>query len=373
MRLLFLTENYPPRRGGMSQACDRIVMNLRKENIEVDVAFFCQSMRFKTIQQQNGKLFSIPLTEGAGHSLNCFWNLINSSDHANSYTHIIAFGGLVGLLALPVFKAWMKCKAICMLRGNDLDLGLFNANRRQILLDAVSAADAVSVLSSDQIFKLKPFVAQKKLFKIPNGINLYDWQTDETDLNTAQQWRKKNVGQNRLVIGLIGQLKSKKGGKFLISNMLSAKLNENFHLLLIGDLKEDFKLWLDEKKERLNYTALPFLDRWELLSWYPACDFVALPSFYDGMPNVLLEAGALSIPILAAKAGGIPDIMTNSSAGITFYPGDRHDCRRALLNCARSTKETREKMGKKMSKRIKTHFNSIKETKNYVNLLRKFS
>ena len=38
-RVLWLTENYPPRRGGMAQACDRIVSSLRSNNINTETCF----------------------------------------------------------------------------------------------------------------------------------------------------------------------------------------------------------------------------------------------------------------------------------------------------------------------------------------------
>lgn len=371
MRLLWLTENYPPRRGGMAQACDRIVDNLRKSGIEIDIAHFSQTTSSKVIQQQNGRLFNIPAIEGPGHSLNCFYNLISSSEYKTRYTHIVAFGGYLPILALPIFKCWLEACAITLLRGNDFDLGIFSPSRRQILFDALDASSVVSVLSSDQRQKLAHFIDEDKIFTIFNGIDCKDWHADPTDMETAQNWRKENVEQQRKVVGLIGQLKAKKGGTFFLGNVLSANLEEKFHFLLIGDIAEEMAAWLEEKKDRLSYTRLEFLDRWELLSWYPACDFIALPSFYDGMPNVLLEAGALGIPVIAARAGGIPDVLGKDFSNFSFHPGDKHGCRAALWNIANLDSEKRNEVGKLLKSRIESDFNSEKETEEYIRLLGK--
>lgn len=371
MKVLWLTENYPPRRGGMAQACDRIVSNLRNCNVEVDVAHFCSHKTIKVIQQQNGKLFIIPSNDGPGHGLNCFWNLLQSADYRSEYTHIVAFGGYFPILALPIFKAWTGAKAITLLRGNDFDLGIFSPSRRGVLLDAFSASDVVSVLSSDQKTKIAPFVEPGKVFTIFNGINLEEWETDSSDLAKAQDWKSKNVEEGKLVIGLIGQLKAKKGGSFFLSNVLSSKLESNFHFLIIGDVAEDLEAWLEERKDRLSFTRKPFLDRWELLSWYPTCDYIALPSFYDGMPNVLLEAGALGIPVIAAAAGGISDVLIDESCGIIFHPGDRHSCRAGIWSMTEKDSQQRESLGINLKTRVKNHFSAAVETEAYFKMLQK--
>ncbi|MDD3147641.1 MAG: glycogen synthase, partial [Candidatus Riflebacteria bacterium] len=64
MHLLWLTENYPPRRGGMAQACDRIVHNLRRAGLSVDVAFFsCAASELRQTERQNGREIVVPVGE----------------------------------------------------------------------------------------------------------------------------------------------------------------------------------------------------------------------------------------------------------------------------------------------------------------------
>ncbi len=93
--------------------------------------------------------------------------------------------------------------------------------------------------------------------------------------------------------------------------------------------------WLREHEGELQVTALPFLDRFELLPWYAACDWIAIPSFYDGLPNVLVEAAALGIPMLAARAGGMVDVLEDGRTAFLFDPGDEARCAWALQRAAR--------------------------------------
>ena len=48
----------------------------------------------------------------------------------------------------------------------------------------------------------------------------------------------------------------------------------------------------------------------ELPDWYRAADVVVLPSRSEGVPNVLLEAQACGVPIVASRVGGIPEIVS---------------------------------------------------------------
>jgi teichuronic acid biosynthesis glycosyltransferase TuaC len=58
----------------------------------------------------------------------------------------------------------------------------------------------------------------------------------------------------------------------------------------------------------------------ELTNWYGACDLVALPSYSEGIPNVLREAVACGRPFVATQVGGIPEIA-DPSTSVLVEPG----------------------------------------------------
>src|SRR4051794_9879836 len=98
MRLLWVTENYPPSRGGMAQSCDRIVRGLRGAGVEVDVAHLSRRpVPFSAGDELGGRLFTVPLGEDPEHALRLLWTRLN-----RSYTHVVAFGGTYPLLVAPV-------------------------------------------------------------------------------------------------------------------------------------------------------------------------------------------------------------------------------------------------------------------------------
>ncbi|HAP61054.1 MAG TPA: glycogen synthase, partial [Cytophagales bacterium] len=181
-------------------------------------------------------------------------------------------------------------------------------------------------VSSEKAWKVEQLYPEVATRFIANGIDLADWQPTPSEQSFAENWRAEHT-QGRLVLGLVGQLKAKKGLSFLLESLQHHELAEKLHLLLIGELAEDVSTALEATA--CSYTHLPFLDRFELLKYYPCCDGICIPSFYDGMPNVLLEAGGLGIPILASDVDGMHDVLHVIAPQLLFAPGDAHGLRKA--------------------------------------------
>src|SRR5690606_3529733 len=130
-------------------------------------------------------------------------------------------------------------------------------------------------------------------------------------------------------------IKQKKGGVLLLDALRTSGVADRFHLLLAGEIDGATQLALTAVGEVAGVTRLPFLDRYELLPWYAACDLIALPSHYDGLPNVGLEAAALGLPLLASRAGGLADLLhEDAGAALAFAPGDVARCADALAQAA---------------------------------------
>ena len=146
-------------------------------------------------------------------------------------------------------------------------------------------------------------------------------------------------------LGLFGQLKAKKGGVLLLEALARSGTAERFHLLLAGWLEPDMDAWLREHDGAISYTLLPFLDRYELLPWYAACDWIAIPSFYDGLPNVLMEAAALGIPLIASRAGGMADVLETTALVCCSSPAMRWDARRRSTRAALMPPSERARLG----------------------------
>ncbi|MCK5408370.1 MAG: glycosyltransferase, partial [Candidatus Krumholzibacteria bacterium] len=60
----------------------------------------------------------------------------------------------------------------------------------------------------------------------------------------------------------------------------------------------------------------------EIALWMNACDLLCLPSLNEGVPNVVLEALACGLPVVATNVGGIPEVVVEDIAGILVDPGE---------------------------------------------------
>jgi glycosyltransferase involved in cell wall biosynthesis len=364
-RILWLTENYPPQRGGMAQSCDRIIDGLRKEGLIIDIVHFIErGIPFQTIQQINGTYTSIPFKESESHTLNLAWNHLQNKQ----ISLLVCFGGYLSVVAAPVFAKWLGVPLVTMIRGNDFDTSIFTPRKRDMLKDLFESSSIVCSVTTDKKEKIEKYFKIKEVEYIPNGIDLSAWQPSRSELDFATKWKAENASEKR-VLGVFGQLKAKKGIDFLIQAIASVSHPERTHVLLIGEIAEETIQLLQDSE--IAFSHYSFMDRYELMPYYLCCDAMAIPSYYDGMPNVLLEAGALSIPVLASKVGGMQDLIENEVDGWLFEPGDLTSCRAVLHHFLTCTKDEHRAMGKQLQAKISNNFTSKQEAQRYEKLLKK--
>jgi glycogen synthase len=370
--LLWLTENYYPNRGGMAQSCDRITHTLRTLGTQIDIIHFTNRKHsFSKETVQNGSYIAFPFEEDAAHTLNLLWNYLSNPKYQKSYTHIVAYGGNMPILAAPVFAQWLKIPLITLIRGNDFDTAIFTHKRRDSLFYALNQAAHVCAISDDKVKKIKQLFPSIPVTYIPNGIDITEWITLPSNEKSASLWKAQNVLSGYKVIGLFGDLKPKKGFSFFLEALRKSQLINKIHLLIAGEIMDETRYLLGN--ESIHFTALPFLDRFELLSYYPACDAIAIPSFYDGMPNVLLEAGVLGIPFIASNVDGMKDVLDDGMHGFLFHPFDIEDCANAIIRFADCPQEKLKEMGKECAMLIALNYTHEMEGQKYLKILKNAS
>ena len=266
----------------------------------------------------------MPIGADPAHDLNLLWARLRAEPAG--WTHVVAFGGDLPVLAGPVLAAWLGVPLVTLLRGNDFDAAVFNPRRRPALDAAVRASSAVACVTRDMAARAAALWPGATVEAVPNAIDRTLFAATAEDRARSARWRVPG----RVHVGLVGQLKAKKGALLLLDALRRSGRAAEVQLLLAGEPAPELEAWLDEHVGEVHATLISETDRLALIPVYLACDWVAIPSFYDGMPNVLLEALALGVPVLAADAGGMPELVRDGENGLLFAAGDLEACRAAL-------------------------------------------
>ena len=125
----------------------------------------------------------------------------------------------------------------------------------------------------------------------------------------------------------VGQIEEHKGILFLIKTFCKLNTNSeknNFQLTILGDgtkIKEAKKLALGNKYIKFRNRVEPE----EVIKNMQNSDCLIAPSLcYENSPTVIYEAAAAGLPVIAARIGGLPEIV-NQINGILFTPADEND------------------------------------------------
>lgn len=111
---------------------------------------------------------------------------------------------------------------------------------------------------------------------------------------------RSDLGLNdKFVIGHIGRFNVQKNHEFIIDIASSLdKLNEDFHLLLLGDgeKRKEIERLVIEKNIKQKVTFLGVRD--DVNKFYQAFDVFILPSLHEGLPVVGVEAQSADLPVI---------------------------------------------------------------------------
>ena len=122
---------------------------------------------------------------------------------------------------------------------------------------------------------------------------------------------------------------------------------KSIRLLLVGRFEDELDPVSDKTRETINNDSSieavgpKYGD--ELLAYYAAADCFVFPSYREGFPNTVLEAGAMGLPSIVTDINGSREIITEGENGIIIQSHDAEALFHAMLKMMRD-KDAREKM-----------------------------
>ena len=180
------------------------------------------------------------------------------------------------------------------------------------------------------------------------------------------------ICRDRTVVLFAGRFHRQKNLPFFLQQLarLHAAAPDGWRLALVGDGEERSNL--EECVRRFGLTDITTWHGWQedkirLLDLYQQADVLVNPSHYEGMPNVVLEAMACGLPVVASAVPGNDSLVQPGETGFLFPPGDGDALCRAL-------REIREKptlaraLGENGRLRVETGFSWERVARHYLDL-----
>lgn len=156
---------------------------------------------------------------------------------------------------------------------------------------------ACSWLAADFIFGDQ--ITKNKIVIMHNAIELDKFAYSQ---KIRDEYRKRYGLENSFVIGHAGRFEYQKNHEFLIDvfDILSRTI-DSAKLVLLGDGRLISKIKQKVKKLELEDKILFLGNRTDINNWYQVMDVFCLPSWFEGLPIVLVEAQASGLPCVISE------------------------------------------------------------------------
>lgn len=161
--------------------------------------------------------------------------------------------------------------------------------------------------------------------------NAIDTQEFARTSSTAAAKTRLGFSPERFLVGAVGRLSAEKGFDVLIRSvdqLLRSGIDIELAIAGEGDQKSHLQaliasLGRSDRIRLLGYCA-------DTRDFYQAMDAYALSSFREGLPNVVLEAMALEVPVVATRVAGVPRLVRDDENGLLIEPGTEAELAGAL-------------------------------------------
>jgi glycosyltransferase involved in cell wall biosynthesis len=320
---LLINYEYPPIGGGAASATRNLALALRDHGHRVVVL----TSAFRTLRgratEEDIDIVRIPVGRTEPHRaslLQMFAFVIRSGlvvrriARQHSVDRVIAFFSIPSGIAAWWLNRRAKIPYAVSLRGGDVPgtepgLRLFYwflaPLRRRILKEAVSVTAPASGLK-----ELSEKRDRVPVRVIPNGID------------TSIYRLEKGRDLTEIVLLSVGRLHPQKNPIRVLEIVRAIRVNCGLpaRALIIGDGPERARLEQYAHEQQLESAAkfTGWLDRSEVALAYRSATFLVQLSTYEGMSNVVLEALASGLPVVASRIPGNVDLVLDQENGLLF-------------------------------------------------------
>jgi len=231
----------------------------------------------------------------------------------------------------------------------------------------VSDADRKKALA----FKLAP---ESKMYVIKNGI---DFAEDKEGRSLENKKREFGFKFSHPIVGTVARLHRQKGLIYFIK--AAKKIHQalpKIKIFIVGGGPLRRKLERAARRTGVRSSLVFLGERRDAAEWLSLFDIFVLPSLWEGLPYVLIEASALGKPIVATDVDGVKEIIEDEKTGILIPPRNPERLAETIIRLLRE-KDYALKLGERAKKTIPPKYTlkkMVEETQNlYLELHQKKS
>lgn len=177
-----------------------------------------------------------------------------------------------------------------------------------------------------------------------NGVDLNHFSNDHSETNIR---KTLNISPEATVYIFVGRLVPDKGVSELINAFVAlAEIHDDVHLWLVGEEEAALSPLTPDVRMKLNIS-----DRIHKIGWQndvkpflAEADVFVLPSYREGLPNSLLEAGAMSLPSIVTNINGCNEVVQHGVNGLLIPAKNQEKLQDAMVKL-RLHSSVRESMG----------------------------
>lgn len=246
------------------------------------------------------------------------WKII--TQHHIDIAHIQEPAGL-GLMALfccrirhiPVVGALHTSIEQIRLIVNPIIRPLVPAFMKLYIRSIYPNYDGIMVPTHTVVSFLRPLLGSKKIIRaVSNGVDTNEFcpLEDKTPLRKALQ-----TPEGKVLFLHVGRLDSDKNVETILRALTHT--DPKVHFLLAGIGKQEFALRALAKKLDVDkkITWIGRIDKSKMIQWYQAADAFVIMSPVETQSIVALQAIASGLPLIAARAGALPELVHDAVSG----------------------------------------------------------
>lgn len=181
---------------------------------------------------------------------------------------------------------------------------------------------ACGKLVYDYYTKNTDYINESNTTILSNAIDIDEIKT-YAPTNLDEVYEELNIPKDKTILGFIGRLSEQKGIIPFINELRHHKdefKDCKFLLVGNGEQEEQVKILLKEYNLEELFILTGYQDN--VYKFYPIIDVFFLPSLYEGLPMVILEAMSFEKPIVSMNVGSINEVIIDNYNGNLVEQGD---------------------------------------------------